>query len=101
MKRLPAFALALLLSAQAHALPAADIVDRMSAEESGAYISGALDMLAYELSRGGAGEKAACLHDWYYRSDGAGPREVVAVFEHHKDLPAVGILRILVDRHCN
>jgi hypothetical protein len=91
-------ALALFLPTQAHAVTAGDFLDRMNAEQRTGFIDGAFDMLSYELGQEGQGDKAACIIQWYFEGDG--PQEVVAVFNSHKDLPAVAILRTLGDRHC-
>lgn len=98
MLRLITLTVIALLPLKAHAVTAGDVLDRMDADERFGFMNGALDMLAYELSRAGQGDKTACVYDWYFR--GNGPSEVVAVFDNHKDLPAVAIIRTLADRHC-
>lgn len=99
MLRLTVLTVIALLPLKAHAVTAGDVLDGMSNDESGSYISGAVTMLAYELSRTGQGDEAACIIDWYFKG-GGGPHEVVAVFDNHKELPAVAIIRTLADRHC-
>jgi hypothetical protein len=101
MKRfsvLCASALALFLPIQAHAVSAGDVLDRMSADQRGGFMNGALEMLSYQFLKEGQDGRAACIVEWYLTGDGA--QEIVAVFGNHKDLPAVAILRTLADRHC-
>jgi hypothetical protein len=91
-------ALALFLPTQAHAVTAGDFLDRMNADERTGFIDGAFDMLGYELTEEGQGDKAACIIQWYFQGDG--PKAVAEVFASHRDFPAVAILRKLADRHC-
>lgn len=98
MKRSLFFALALFLPIQAHALTAGDVLDKMTTKESNAYVQGAVTMLAYYIHKEVSEEKGRCILNWFYEE--GGPSEVVEFYDAYKDLDAVGIIRILADRHC-
>ena len=90
----------LLIPGRAHAASAGDYVEKMSTDQQFNYASGAIDMLAYDLSKSDQGDKTKCLYDWFYRSDGKSHTQILAIFEKHPELPAVGILRVLAKRQC-
>lgn len=83
----------------ANAITAGDVVEKMSNDQAAQYLSGAVDMVLYLDSMNGEGQKAECILNWYYR-DKSSPAEVIAVFGNYKDKPAIGLLHILIDRHC-
>jgi hypothetical protein len=56
-------------------------------------------MASYLFAVAGNRTKADCAVQWYFGKEEA-TREIHAVFEAHKDTDAVGILAVLIDRHC-
>lgn len=80
------------------AVTAGDFLDRLNADQRRAFIEGALEMLTQELALAGQRENAVSVMKWYFEGDG--PRQVVAVFGNHRDLPAAAIVRTLARRVC-
>jgi len=89
----------LALPSPAAAISAGDVVDKMGAKEQYGYITGAVDMVLFLYSKNGQGEKAECGLNWFYNG-GGGPKEVIEVFHNYKDKPAIGLLYVLIERHC-
>jgi hypothetical protein len=86
---------AALFGPAAHALTADEAVHKLSPQEMTSYIGGAVEMLAYLDN-----ELGACAIDWYFRSDGKGPHELVDALYKYPDVPVTGIIKELVKRHC-
>jgi hypothetical protein len=101
-RRLPAFTLAILLAATpAFAITAGDFLDRMNSDERTAYLPGAIEMAMYAASADEkSNAKASCIERWYYGGEGQAQRTIIATFERYKDQPAVGLLRVLINRAC-
>jgi len=85
---------------QAHAVTAQDYLERFNDDQRFAYMNGALDAMTYSLATAGQGAKAECLIDLFFRTP-ATQDEIAATFAAHPELPAVAILQVLGDRHCN
>lgn len=83
----------------AHAITAGDVLDRMTAKERQGYISGAAEMLAHTLSEAGQRKKSACVVKLYFEGK-QGREHLIAVFANHRDLPAVGMIQTIANRHC-
>lgn len=83
----------------AYAITAGDVVDRMTFDERFAWMSASVETMGFLYAKNGEKQKSVCIIDWYFKQDGA-TEELIAVFENHKDLPAVGIIDIVAKRHC-
>lgn len=91
----------LLAATPAFAITAGDVLDRMSADERGGYITGAIDTAIYLAAvQEKNNAKSECILNWYYGDKAKGPREVIATFERYKDKPAVALIKVLIDRAC-
>ena len=86
-------------SGPAAAVTAGDVIDKMKPNEIATFLSGAVDMASYLFAKGGDMKKADCAVNWY-AGNAEADREIDAFFVAHKDLDAVGILAVLIDRHC-
>jgi hypothetical protein len=97
------FAVALLsgvlAAGPALAITAGDVMDKMNGDQRSSFLSGAVDMAAHLYAINGNREKADCAVNWYFRTEGS-LREVYKFLDAHKDKDAVGILSILINRHC-
>lgn len=89
----------LLVSYEATAMTAGDVLDRMETVESAGYIAGAVNMMAQMVHLGGDPARAQCIYDWYYQSDDA-KAAVVQVFELYPDRVPEHLLITLVNRAC-
>ncbi len=100
-RSLIAFTLAcLLVAGPAFAVTAGDVVDRMKEDERAAYLEGAIEMAMYAAATDEKNNaKAACIEKWYFSGDAAA-RTIVATFSRYKDQPAIGLLRVLINRAC-
>lgn len=83
----------------AGAITAGDVMDKMTEPEAAEYTAGAIDMAMYLYGKNGDDAKAKCILNWFYQ-DNTSAKEVVAVFNNYKDKPAIGLLHVLIDRHC-
>lgn len=88
-----------LLPSEGRAISAGDVVDKMSEDQQYGYLTGAVDMVIFLHSSNGEGDRAECIMNWFYR-DNTSAKEVVAVFHNYKDKPAIGLLHVLINRHC-
>lgn len=88
-----------LFPSERKAITAGDVVDKMSEDQQYGYLTGAVDMVIFLHSSNGEGDRAECILNWFYRDD-ASAKEIVAVFHNYKDKPAIGILHVLINRHC-
>jgi len=97
------FAVALLAGAfaagPALAITAGDVMDKMNSDQRSSFLSGAVDMASHLYAIDGNRTKGECALDWYFRTEGS-LREVHTFFDAHKDKDAVGLLSILINRHC-
>ena len=89
----------LALPQPAAAIDAGDVVDKMDARESSHFIAGAVDMASHLYAVAGNREKADCATKWLFDNEDSN-REIHTFLEAHKDKDAVGLLSILIDRHC-
>jgi hypothetical protein len=84
-----------------YAITAGDVLDRMGADQRSGYLTGAVDMAMYLASAQEKNNaKAECIMNWYYGKNGPGPRDVIATFDRYPDRPAIGLIKLLIDRHC-
>lgn len=88
-----------LSSSPAEAVTAGDVVGKMSKEERYGYLSGAIDMAMFMHSQNGGGAKAECIMGWFYKDKKSG-EEIAALFDSNKARPAIGLLHVLIGRHC-
>ena len=101
MKRLVLIAALLVPSiASAQMYTGRDMFNRLTKEQSSAYLDGVMEALSYEWSATGKKDKAACAIDWYYRRGDKTPRLLLDAFERYKDKPVVGLLKAYIDRQC-
>lgn len=101
MKRILAGTLfAILIAAPAFAVTAADVLDKMSADERQGYISGALEMAMTAASNQGNGKKAECILNWYYKGDGSAAKTLIAALDRYRDKPASAVIGALLDKQC-
>jgi hypothetical protein len=77
----------------------ADFLDRLNDDQRTSYLNGVVEMLAYDLSTRNHKQQSSCLTDWYYR--GAGPGMVAEAIRRYRDLPVVGVLKLLVQHVCS
>jgi hypothetical protein len=101
-KRIASLVVAVLtVAASAYAVTAGDVMNKMTKDERGGYIGGALEMamfLASSVEKNNA--KSECILNWYYRGNGQAQREILATFDAYKDKPAAPLLNVLINRHC-
>jgi hypothetical protein len=94
------------LSGQSAGLSAEQVLAKMSNEESAAYLAGMVDSFLFmeRPSYGGNAERGECIRRWFYgekRGEPAkGPKDVLTFFEANPAQPAVGLIKILIDREC-
>jgi hypothetical protein len=88
-----------LSSAPAAAITAGDVLDKMDGQERVSFLAGAVDMASFLFALAGNHAKADCAVDWHFHQEGS-LEEIRDVFSAHKDLDAVGVLSVLIDRHC-
>lgn len=89
----------LIAAAPARAITAGDVVDKMDPPARSSFLGGAVDMASYHYARTGKQQKADCVVQWFFRTDGA-LREVLGVFGNYKEHEAVALLDVLMNRHC-
>ena len=103
-KRLIALsAVALLTTATpARAVTAGDVLNRMTEKERLGYITGAIDMVMYleQAEAKGSTPRSACILNWFYAKEAPGPKQVLTLFSAYPDKPAVGLIKIAMDRAC-
>lgn len=94
------------LIGQSAGLSAEMVLKKMSSDETAAYLAGTVDSFIF-MERpiyGGTVERAACIKRWFYGSKpgepAKGPDNVIAMFEKNPTQPAVGLIKILIDREC-
>lgn len=83
----------------AAAIDAGDVMDKMEPRERHGFIGGAVDMASHLYAVNGNRAKADCAVTWFFDDENS-LREVHDFFTAHKDKDAVGLLSILIDRHC-
>ena len=81
------------------AITAGDVMDKMEPSERHGFIGGAVDMASHLYAVDGNLEKADCTVNWFFREEDS-LREIHDFFDAHKDGDAVGLLSILINRHC-
>lgn len=81
------------------AIDAGDVMDKMEPRERHGFIGGAVDMASHLYAVNGNREKADCAVTWFFDDENS-LREIHDFFDAHKDKDAVGLLSILIDRHC-
>jgi hypothetical protein len=86
-------------SAPARAIDAGEVMDKMSDDERSGFIAGSVDMAAHLYAMDGNGEKADCAVKWLF-DDESSLEEIFAFFDAHKGRDAVGLLSVLINRHC-
>lgn len=86
----------------AAALTADDVLNKMSAEERVAYVSGIVGGLAYSRFLRDKPDETGmnCIYDWYYTGEEARHQQITQWFERHLDKPAEPLLYILIKREC-
>jgi hypothetical protein len=95
-------ALALLVSVQvAMAITAEDVMKKMSKEERFSYLTGLIDMLAYQTAAAGNSAKASCINNVYYR-DGKDVawKNLYDAFDNFSDRQPAIIVALLVKKAC-
>lgn len=80
------------------ALTGEDVLDWMSKDERGGYLSGSVEMAAFLSSIQGNNERADCIMDWYYKQDG--PARVVAALSRYKDRQALPVIHLMIKKAC-
>lgn len=88
-----------LAAGPALAIDAGDVMDRMEPRERHGFIGGAVDMASHLYAVNGNREKADCAVAWFFDDENS-LSEIHDFFDAHKDKDAVGLLSILIDRHC-
>lgn len=93
-------ALLLLLASQpALAITAGEVIEKMEPEQRSGFIAGAVDMASHLYAVNGDREKADCAVNWLFGNEESN-REIHAFFEAHQERDAVGLLSVLINRHC-
>lgn len=88
-----------LAAGPAAAINAGDVMDKMDSRQRASFIAGAVDMSSHLYALAGNRAKADCATRWLFGNRDSN-QEIHAFFEAHKDKDAVGLLSILIDRHC-
>jgi len=83
----------------AGAIDAGDVMDRMERKERLGFIGGAVDMASHLYAVAGKTEKANCAVNWYFREEDS-LRAIFDFLDAHKEVDAVGLISILIDRRC-
>jgi hypothetical protein len=93
---------ALAFVSPAGAVTAADVLGRMTDKERSGYITGTVDTILYLEQTAGRGTtpRSACIRQWFYGAEARGPRQIIAILEGYPERPAVGLIKILIDRAC-
>lgn len=83
------------------AITAQDVMGKMDERQRFGYLSGLVDMLAYQAALAGNGERANCITDSYYRGgkDKAWPR-LYAALEKFGDKRPESIVVLLARKAC-
>lgn len=81
------------------AIDAGDVMDKMQPCERSGFIAGAADMASHLYAVQGNRVKADCIVNWVFRDDDS-LRAIHGFFDQYNDKDAVGLLSILIDRHC-
>lgn len=87
------------------AISAGDVLNRMGDQERVGYITGIVDTFLYteQLPTKAPTARSHCILSWFYGQEGRpgiGGAEVVSFFRRYPDQPPVGLISILIDRHC-
>lgn len=96
-----AAAVALFIATPALAIPAGDVLDRMTLDQRSGYLSGAVEMamfIAATQERNQA--KSDCIRNWYFGEGTGSAREILAVFEANRKREAMPLIMIVINRHC-
>ena len=88
-------------AAQAQQLNAGFVLNKMSSKESGAYISGIIEGLAYSryLRDKPSETGMQCIYDWYYGGNGQG-KAIWPLLKRHEDKPVGVLLQVLIKKQC-
>jgi len=75
---------------------------KMTEKEQFGYITGAIDTMLYleQAGAGGSTPRSRCILDWFYGKNSRAAGQIVATFNSYQDRPAVGLVKLLVDRAC-
>lgn len=79
-------------------LTGADVMEKMSKDESSGYLAGNIDMAIQLLYHQGQKERSNCIQDWYYHQGGV--KQVVQALYHFKDRQAQPVIYALIERAC-
>ncbi len=85
-------------SRQALSLTGKDVVDKMSADESGGYIAGSIEMAAFLSHAQGNRDRSTCITNWYYKKNGV--EQTVAALSRYKSREAQPVLYAMIEQVC-
>lgn len=88
----------LALSGPAHAMTAADVAEKMTAQQRNAWAFGAADMAAHLFQRMGDAERARCTTTWIESRESV--REIDAALGANPTARAAAVIEALTRRHC-
>ena len=88
-----ALAGSLFFSSDSQAITAEEVMDRMTPEEAGSFMAGAIDMYAQQNPN-----KAICAQTWFNEQDGS--TKTFKIFLEFPDKPAVAVMDVLIRRVC-
>lgn len=102
IRLIAALATAFVLAAvPAWAITAADVLDKMSSDQRHGYLSGVVEMAMYLASTQEKNNaKSECILNWYFPKGAPGPQQIIDTFHQYRDKPAVGLIKVLIDRAC-
>lgn len=85
----------------ATAITARDVTGKMTDNQMSAYISGLIDMLAYQTAKAGNNERAICITNTFYRDGrGKGLARLIDVLHNHPDKRPEILVTVLAGQLC-
>lgn len=90
-------------TSDAFALTAKEVTSKMSKQERFSYLSGLIDMNAFEVLQQGNDKAAQCIHDAYYRNIGDSGDAWVKLYnalDQFPDKQATSIIYLLAKKIC-
>lgn len=91
--------LALFSAVPAWSITAGDVLDRMSPDERGGYLSGTVEMAAFLSSIQDKKERAECIVRWYFK-ERKGTEQIMLALARFKDKQAMPVIHAVIKRAC-
>jgi hypothetical protein len=91
----------MLAGASGLAVTAEDVMKKMSKQERFSYLTGLIDMRAFQLGQTGDAEVSKCIYDAYYReAEGSAWSELFSSLEKFSDKQPAAIVYLLIQKTC-